>query len=62
MSRNDIRIGNNHLACSGIEKQEQKVNSDRAIVRTLSPVTCYNSSEKTEDSTRSILLLMMTDL
>ena len=31
MSRNDIRIGNNHLACSGIEKQEQKVNSDRAI-------------------------------
>ena len=46
MSRDDIRIGNNHLTCSGIEKQEYKVASNVITVRTLSPITCYDSIEK----------------
>lgn len=46
MSRDDIRIGNNHLTCSGIDKKEYKADSDSITVRTLSPVTCYDSTER----------------
>ena len=46
MSREDIRIGNNHLICNGIEKHGQKINSDSVTVRTLSPITCYEASER----------------
>ena len=46
MSRDDIRIGNNHLICSGIEKTEHTVSSGTVIIRTLSPVTCYHSTER----------------
>ena len=46
MSRDDIRIGNNHLICSGVEKHEYKINSDSIIIKTLSPVTCYDSIER----------------
>ena len=46
MSHDDIRIGNNHLICSGIEKHECRIDSETAIIRTLSPVTCYASAEK----------------
>lgn len=46
MTNNDIRIGNNHLICSGIEKQECKIDLDTAIIKTLSPVTCYASIER----------------
>ena len=44
--KNDIRIGNNHLICTKIEKQEQKVNSDSILIQTLSPITCYESIDK----------------
>lgn len=46
LSRDDIRIGNNHLICSGIEKHEHKINADTMIITTLSPVTCYTSLER----------------
>lgn len=46
MSHDDIRIGNNHLICSGIEKYNSRIDSDTAIIKTLSPVTCYASIER----------------
>lgn len=46
MSRDDIRVGNNHLTCGGIEKKEYKADSNTITVRTLSPVTCYDSVER----------------
>lgn len=44
--KSDIRIGNNHLTCAKVEKQEQKVNSDSVLVQTLSPITCYESMDR----------------
>ena len=46
LSREDIRIGNNHLICNNIEKHEHKINSESVTVKTLSPVTCYDSTER----------------
>ncbi len=46
MSNDDIRIGHSHMICSGIEKQECKINSHTAIIKTLLPVTCYASIER----------------
>ena len=46
MSRYDIRIGNNHLICNGIEKHEYKADSNILTIRTLSPITCYVSIER----------------
>ena len=46
ISRDDIRIGNNHLICSCIEKKEYKVDSDSITIQTLSPITCYSSIER----------------
>ncbi len=46
MSRDDIRIGNNHLTCGGIEKKEYRADSHTITVKTLSPVTCYDSVER----------------
>ena len=46
LSKDSIRIGNNYLICSGIEKQEYKITSSTVIVKTLSPVTCYDSTER----------------
>ncbi len=46
MSRDFIRVGNNHLTCSGVEKKEYKADSDSITVKTLSPVTCYDSIER----------------
>lgn len=45
LSRDNIRIGNNHLTCSGIEKKDCKADSDSITVKTLSPITCYDSIE-----------------
>ena len=46
MSSEDIRVGNNHLACSSVEKKEYKADSDSITIRTLSPITCYDSIER----------------
>lgn len=46
LSLDDIRIGNNHLTCAGVEKKEYKAGSDSITVKTLSPVTCYDSIER----------------
>ena len=46
ISRDDIRIGNNHMFCSGVEKYEHKIASDSVLVKTLSPITCYESIER----------------
>lgn len=46
MSHDDIRIGNNHLTCGGLDKKEYKADTDSITVRTLSPVTCYDSVER----------------
>ena len=41
-----LRIGNNYVECSKVEIEQQKVNSDNMIIKTLSPITCYSSTEK----------------
>lgn len=46
MSWDDIRIGNNHVVCSGIEKHEFKADANTLTIRTLSPITCYASVER----------------
>ena len=46
LGRDSIRIGNNRLICSSVEKHEYKITSDTVTIRTLSPITCYESTER----------------
>ena len=46
MSNDDIRIGNNHLTCCGVEKKEYQATSNIITIRTLAPITCYESTER----------------
>ena len=46
MNQDDIRIGNNHLICSSIDKHDYKIDSNTITIKTLSPITCYTSIER----------------
>nr|MCR5347383.1 CRISPR-associated endoribonuclease Cas6 [Fretibacterium sp.] len=41
-----LRIGNNSVRCSYIEAAAQRVEGNRVMVRTLSPITCYSQAER----------------
>ena len=39
----NLRIGNNYLTCLRVETEQQQVSSSKITVKTLSPITFYNS-------------------
>lgn len=45
LSKEYIRIGNNKFICNSIETEQQTANSTDLTVKTLSPITCYETVE-----------------
>ena len=45
LSAGTLRIGNNTVTCSRVETQQQTAKTDSIIIDTLSPITCYETSE-----------------
>ena len=41
-----VRVGNNHIFCSRVDAEEQIARTGSMIIKTLSPITCYESVEK----------------
>jgi CRISPR-associated endoribonuclease Cas6 len=46
LSSKELRIGNNVVFCDHIEAEQQRVDGDTLIIKTLSPITCYDQSER----------------
>ena len=46
LSSDELRVGNNVVICDHIEAEQQRVEGDSLIVKTLSPITCYDQAER----------------
>ncbi|MBQ6773190.1 MAG: CRISPR-associated endoribonuclease Cas6 [Synergistaceae bacterium] len=45
LSKRTLRVGNNYLECARVETESQIADSEQMTIKTLSPVTCYDSIE-----------------
>ena len=46
LSSHELRIGNNVVVCDHIEAEQQYAVGDTLVVKTLSPITCYDQTER----------------
>ena len=42
----ELRVGNNTVRCERVEAEQQHVDGERLTLRTLSPITCYDQTER----------------